>query len=171
MSTTKEQPNNKIANFPQEVIDKMLERQFEQIGIRNIINFQANKMSNKNQFGFDCDNTIEGDNFWHSVIYLENFDVFFKKYPKSKPYPKMMYVGDSEKDVENKLTPRWVIAEHAGIFVAISGAKSKEAAMNMFDLVLWKYAKDIEPEPILPEYTIEDLQEKLGHKFILNLKK
>ena len=62
---------------------------------------------------------------------------------------------------------RVVFMEKCGRFLAWSSKESIESAENEVDTVSWKYAKDIEPEPQIPEYTMEELFEKLGTKFII----
>ena len=76
-----------IKDFPIEIVQKMVNYQVEQGNIPNVTVFQKNCAAAKSQSGFDWNNTDEGNNFWCDVIYLDNFDLFFKKYPKK-------YTGD-----------------------------------------------------------------------------
>ena len=71
-----------IAGFPKEVLELMLERQYEQTGKINIEVFKDNRISGKPGLGFMWSESKEGYYFWECVIRNKNFDVFFEKYPK-----------------------------------------------------------------------------------------
>ena len=71
-----------IEDFPPEVVELMLVRQYEQTGKVDIGVFQENKINSKSSFGFTWEETKERHGFWNNVIYDKNFDVFFEKYPK-----------------------------------------------------------------------------------------
>jgi len=66
-----------LNGFPEEVVEKMLERQFEQDNVKDITVFEDNIYG-----GFSWSNSIEGLTFWLNVISQRNFDLFFDKYPK-----------------------------------------------------------------------------------------
>lgn len=71
-----------IADFPPEIVELMLQRQFEQTGKRDVSLFEKNKTLGKGAGGFNWGDTIEGRDFWDDVIEDKKFDVFYKKYPK-----------------------------------------------------------------------------------------
>lgn len=71
-----------LKNFPIEVVEVMLDRQMDQRGKIDVTVFQKLKTINVLRGGFHWNATIEGRNFWLSVIQKEQFDVFFKRYPK-----------------------------------------------------------------------------------------
>lgn len=71
-----------LKGFPQEVVEKMLERQVEQGNKRDVSVFECNFYSSKKNGGFDWDKTIEKDGFWTDVIHRKNFSRFFEKYPR-----------------------------------------------------------------------------------------
>ena len=71
-----------LKGFPQEVVEKMLERQVEQGNKRDLSVFEVCYNSDKNMGGFDWVATIEGDDFWGNVIHGENFSLFFERYPQ-----------------------------------------------------------------------------------------
>lgn len=71
-----------IANFPIEIVKKMLERQFEQTGKKDVSVFEAKKQADVLSGGINWAPTIEGFYFWNAVIDLKNFKLFFEKYPK-----------------------------------------------------------------------------------------
>lgn len=73
-----------IKDFPPEVVELMLQRQFEQTGKRDISVFEANITAGKEIHGFTWQDTSEEWEFWHDVIEDKDFDVFFEKYPKQQ---------------------------------------------------------------------------------------
>lgn len=73
-----------LTNFPIEIIEKMLEYQYKQNNIIDISVFINFPRAEKYQNGFNWKETPEGFNFWDSVIREKRFDVFFKRYAKSK---------------------------------------------------------------------------------------
>lgn len=74
---TKKDLVGEIEGFPTEVVEKMLDRQYEQKGIRDITHFQRSNMA-----GFEWYKSIEGHIFWQKVILERDFNRFFAKYPK-----------------------------------------------------------------------------------------
>jgi len=71
-----------IADFPPEIVEMMLQRQFEQTGKRDVSVFEGYKSAACHEGGFTWCTTHEGGNFWYDVITEKKFDVFFEKYPK-----------------------------------------------------------------------------------------
>ncbi|MGL5980852.1 MAG: hypothetical protein ACRCZY_08285 [Phocaeicola sp.] len=75
-----------IRNFPIEVVQRMCECQVEQGQRFDPKVFSEYKDSRAFVFnGFAYSATMEGYSFWREVIENENFDLFFKKYPKKEP--------------------------------------------------------------------------------------
>ena len=74
-----------IEGFPQEVVEKMLERQVEQGNPKDVTIFEKDRCIIKSGGGFSWSETPEGINFWGDVITYKNFDKFFKVYPKKQP--------------------------------------------------------------------------------------
>lgn len=68
--------------FPQEVVEKMLEKQLEQGNPRDLSVLEDRVYPTKKEGGFDWDATIEGDDFWENVICGKNFSLFFERYPQ-----------------------------------------------------------------------------------------
>lgn len=86
--TTAKAKINHIAHFPQAVVRLMLQRQYEQQGIKDISVFQKDEFANASEGGFDWDNTPEGQLFWQRIILNEDFDIiqnmkFAKKLTKN----------------------------------------------------------------------------------------
>lgn len=73
-----------LEGFPEEVIEKMLERQVEQGNERDVSVFEKERNVYKNWGGFRWDNTSEGYSFWNEVIDNKDFDLFFEKYPNKE---------------------------------------------------------------------------------------
>ena len=71
-----------LKGFPQEVVERMLACQVEQGNSRDITVFEKDVFAADNEKGFCWDETDEGDAFWNDVINHDDFEVFFKKYPK-----------------------------------------------------------------------------------------
>lgn len=68
-----------ISDFPIEVVQKMVERQYEQKGFCDVSVFQKNKIDGLRGFGWL--NTIERGVFWSTVISGHRWDIFFERYP------------------------------------------------------------------------------------------
>ena len=73
-----------LKRFPVEVVEKMLERQVEQGNPKDVSVFEKNRTEDKSEGGFDWWVTPEGDDFWYMVIDMEDFDFFFKRYPRNQ---------------------------------------------------------------------------------------
>lgn len=74
-------PKGRLEGFPLEVIDRMLEHQYDQKGIVDVGVFEKNIDSVGR--GFYWDGTTEGFDFWRDVINFKKFDLFFERYPKT----------------------------------------------------------------------------------------
>ena len=68
-----------IKDFPIEVVQKMIEEQVRQGYKANVTMFQNGKAD-----GFSWLDSPDGVDFWSRVIYEKNFDLFFKRCPKTK---------------------------------------------------------------------------------------
>ena len=77
-----EYQQGELANFPIEVIERMLDCQVEQGNPRDVKIFQENIDATLEEGGFDWYGTKEELNFWCNVIIDKQFDLFFEKYPK-----------------------------------------------------------------------------------------
>lgn len=72
-----------IKDFPIEIVQKMVDYQYEQTGKCDVSLFQKCRTSDKHAGCFTWEFTAEGQRFWNKVINYKEFDVFFKKYPKT----------------------------------------------------------------------------------------
>lgn len=73
-----------IKDFPIEVVQKMVEKQVHQGNKADVKKFQEYKRFSFADGGFYWGKTKEGQEFWYNVIDLNDFDLFFKKYPKKE---------------------------------------------------------------------------------------
>lgn len=71
-----------LSGFPVEVVQKMVDNQYMQTGVSNVLIFQNDIMAGRGACGFSWYDTTEGDYFWRGVIKYKNFASYFKKYPK-----------------------------------------------------------------------------------------
>lgn len=71
-----------IKDFPIEIAQKMVDYQVEQGNAPDVVTFQRNCFMSKDYGGVDWDKTDEGTDFWYNVIDLNDFELYFKKYPK-----------------------------------------------------------------------------------------
>ena len=143
-----------IKGFPQEVVEKMLERQVEQGNKRDITVFEKESWTSAANSGFTWCSTVEDDDFWTDVIGYKKFDLFFEKYPK-KELPRMVMVSNNG--------AVWCEAEY---FCTIKHEHAYIAAEYCNEPCGWIYMKEIETKPI-PEYTMQELQDKIGEEFKL----
>ena len=90
-------PKGELEGFPIEVINKMLERQYEQTGEKDVSVFEIMPINDKPDGGFNWSDTKEGFSFWNDVIDDKDWDIFFKLYPKiDKNYPRKMIALDEK---------------------------------------------------------------------------
>ena len=76
--------NGDLEGFPEEVVEKMLERQVEKGNPRDVSVFEKDSWADKQAGGFDWSSSPEGLLFWSVIIEEEDFDTFFKRYPKQE---------------------------------------------------------------------------------------
>lgn len=148
-----------IKGFPQEVVEKMLERQVEQGKKRDITVFEDKANASTVFGGFNWSNTIEGVQFWLDVIDKKLWEVFFDKYPKDA-YPKVMLVSDRD-DFKNAVK-RVVFMEKNKAFIAWTDAETLINAENVMSTTVWRYAKDLPKEPEIHEVTLEEISKAMN---------
>lgn len=71
-----------LSGFPIEVVQKMVDNQYMQTGVSNVLIFQNDVIAGRGVGGFYWHYTIEGEAFWRGIINDKNFPSFFEKYPK-----------------------------------------------------------------------------------------
>jgi hypothetical protein len=74
----------RIADFPPEIVEMMLQRQFEQTGKRDVTVFENLATADCRHNGFTWEDSPEKNSFWNDVIRYKRFDIFFEKYPKKE---------------------------------------------------------------------------------------
>ena len=172
-----------IANFPIEVVEKMIEEQVAQGNCPNVEIFQKNVSADANDDGFTWGRTDDGEDFWLDIIDNDNFDLFFEKYPKRKNTNLVYIVGDSEigMDIIKTLEKYGGINEHNykgerndavyyiepnNNFIEICDFETK-----LWDVILTTYTP-IDAEESVLELTMEQIAEKFGVDVtILRIKK
>lgn len=85
-----------IKDFPIEVVQMMVARQYEQIGRCGVEVFQINRSISAHGGGFNWDASSEGHKFWHDVIMDYDWELFFSKYP-SRESPKTYHIPHQKK--------------------------------------------------------------------------
>ena len=68
--------------YPPEIIELMFQRQKEQGNPKNIEPFLDDIRVSRGSGGFTWSETIEGDEFWETILIDLEFDIFYEKYPK-----------------------------------------------------------------------------------------
>lgn len=75
---------DQLEGFPIEVVQKMVDIQFEQTGKTDISVFQRFGSADAEDGGFNWDDAICGEDFWHKVIVKRKFNKFFECFPKQE---------------------------------------------------------------------------------------
>ena len=103
------------------------------------------------------------NNYWRSSEY-DTFDLPVQStkdfLEKNDKFPKVMLVSTSP--ISPSALKRVVIQEVNGGYLAWKKAETLEEARKATEAVWWQYAEDIRE---VPEYTMKELQEKIGHEF------
>ena len=76
--------NGDLKGFPEEVVEKMLERQVEQGNKRDVSVFEKDSWADQPAGGFDWSSSPEELLFWCAIIEDKDFELFFKLYPKQE---------------------------------------------------------------------------------------
>ena len=117
-----------IKGFPKEVIAKMLERQYEQTGSKDVTIFEGNKDADHKSGGMTWSDTSEGLSFWNRIINNKNFDLFFERYPNSDT-DDLPSNEDFEKDA----------AKEQSITTTIDGKPVEVTMSNLLEVCNKKY--------------------------------
>jgi hypothetical protein len=89
-----------IKGFPEEVVAMMMKMQEWQTGKRDITVFENDSCACDFIGGFDWAETPDGFDFWETIILDEDFDRFFKSYPRLKHQAELIeeIIQQDEKD-------------------------------------------------------------------------
>lgn len=157
-------PKGTIAGFPLEVIDKMLERQFEQTGKIDVSVFEG--LSFK---GFTWDKTTEGKGFWTNVILHQDFNLFFKKYPKEKelPLPRVIEVIDKG---HHRWLRRVCFMFKNGKALCWISAKTLEEAENETYVTTWSQWREVGTGPKSEYHPFDFSDGAHNHSFLVGKK-
>ncbi len=100
-----------LNNLPDEIIDKLVERQMQAGNPSNASLFDGDCTINHTEGGFDWNTTIEGDEFWEKVLTKRDFNLFFERYPKSiKKYNFTGELTGFPDEIIDKLVERQIAA-------------------------------------------------------------
>ena len=84
MIVTEQDLKGKIADFPIEVVQKMVDYQEEQGNTADPSKFAANVTADREHGNFTWSLTPEGHLWWSEIIDGRNFSKFFEKYPRKQ---------------------------------------------------------------------------------------
>ena len=84
MKVTKSDLIGLIKDYPIEIVERMLEEQVRQGNKENIKIFQEDLSATRIIGGFNWADTKEGVTFWEDIIDHNDFNQFFKLYPKKE---------------------------------------------------------------------------------------
>jgi hypothetical protein len=148
-----------LTGFPLEVVEIMMQRQEEQGNARDASVFENDKWEDIGNKGFSHGRSIEGSEFWQKVIAENNFDLFFKKYPKKAEltYPRVMMVSNRPITKTNKGIKKEVYTERLGKYVAW---KDNNSVLSEG----YYYAAEIEKQDII-KLTIEQVIAEVAAKY------
>ena len=91
-----------LTGFPKEVVEKMIERQYEQTGKRDVTVFERNRCAHAIKGGFFWHNTIEEKaepRWWTDVVFHRRFPKFFERYPKQSNQNTMLDLKQKLQDL------------------------------------------------------------------------
>lgn len=108
---TKRHLVGEIADFPIEVVERMVYEQVNQGHLPNPTVFATKNSAPYCEGGFTWDVTKDGYNFWEKVIREKNFDLFFSKYPKKNTADLVYAVGNY--NIGQKVID--TLVEHGGV--------------------------------------------------------
>lgn len=149
-----------LEGFPEEVVEKMLERQVEQGNKRDVSVFECHKSASINAGGFYWSESEEGRSFWEEVISNKNFDVFFECYPKKEEaFMKYMMVSDKPITKDNEGTRAFVMGKFNEEYMTCGENDVQKRKTETIEVTFWKYAKDIEK---VTEITIAEIAKMMG---------
>lgn len=164
-----------LEGFPIEVVQKMVERQYEQTGICDVRVFQRDPANGVSWGGFNWGETVEDYCFWNYVIRYKEFNRFFGVYPKQevqvqqeedywiKPEGVRMLVwDDNEKWAKERIVIAKLPKNTAFPYVTVDYdyeeyfEKGKEYHTSRY--------KNTKPLPKQTELTMQEIADKFGLK-------
>lgn len=159
-----------LENFPIEVVEKMLEKQYKQVGKMDISIFQDSRFTDKPNGGFHWSDTIEGYAFWNTILNFKRFNIFFERYPELSKNVYMRGDKYEGEEIIKELKRRGGINkyDYAGSADALyfidpitdyisMATKMEESLQNLL--------KTYYTEITLPKKTIELTMEEIAEKF------
>jgi hypothetical protein len=157
--------NGDLKGFPEEVVEKMLERQVEQGNKRDVSVFEDSRRRDSFCGGFRWVETVEGHVFWKSVISDKNFDIFFQHYPKQQQqqqptFPCVMWVWYT--DIEQAIELVVVLKTKRG-YLALTSISTLDDIDEANMATIWPNASFSDPRT--KRVTKADAEEALSKQF------
>lgn len=87
-----------IKDFPEEIVECMLKHQVDQGNVCKISVFEQDRHAPRRLGGFNWEDSIEGYEFWASVIGLQHFKIFFNKSPRQKEIASYVFKNEEFKN-------------------------------------------------------------------------
>lgn len=114
---TKKHLVGEIADFPIEVVERMVYEQASQKHTMNPTVFAIKNSAGTGEGGFSWALTADGHTFWEKVISKKDFDLFFSRYPKKtvvyeNENKKWVYAVGNRKNYTNVIDK---LVEHGGV--------------------------------------------------------
>jgi hypothetical protein len=154
-----------LIGFPEEIVEAMMDEQVRQGNPRDVTVFEKNKRAGRDAGGFTWDRSHISLCFWEAVIGSRDFNLFFKKYPRSSgsKYPKVMLVAD---DCNFKYSQKRVVfmekvIGHHTYYYAWSDSETLEKSTKAIEVSVWRYAKELPTESTQKEIILSKVDELL----------
>jgi len=151
----------KLSGLPLEVVQLMVKEQVRQGNPADVKVFQKKIEANKDEGGFDLDKSMQGAYVWRAArigdyrLALPWCDTQSETEPK---FPCLMWVGETSKDVEERIRKRVVFMKKNGKFIAWNNAESLEKAEGITGTTSWAYAIPVTEVVV----TMQEIAEKFG---------
>lgn len=109
---TKSHLVGKIADFPIEVVERMVYEQINQQQKPNPTVFAIKNFAGHGEGGFSWALTEDGYAFWEKVISHKDFDLFFSKYPRKTENKNLVYAVGYHNNGKKVID---TLVEHGGV--------------------------------------------------------
>lgn len=160
-----------IKDFPLELVQLMVQRQFEQTGKCDVKVFSKKLESGKHSRGFDWDESPEGYDEWHSLIrgdggmdIMKNVIDLVKTNASKNTLPRVVYVSEDKDDVRS-YTKRVAIRILEGHVTTWLNAESIEESNSQDNIEHWPYFMEVEEYESkygIKKITKKEIAEKFG---------
>lgn len=148
--------------IPDWIVEKMLDEQEKQNNKRDVSVFEKNSSAAIFEGnGFTWADSEDGYEYWCNIIRKGKYPKESKEEPKK--YPRVMMVSDFKKTWSKRVVEFEKKIDGETLYYAWDSAETIENSLKSRSLVIWKYAKEIEPEnPKQIELTLDEIADKFG---------